>query len=103
LSEEPWHAINPSSHRKFAIRPTPVRRTSVGQTATRQIGDIDCTPSHQLHKYASFFWPGLRRVTPGAARRTPLVFERFTPRAAIGTSIAFIIASQRRLRFAGLF
>jgi hypothetical protein len=90
-----------AAHPKFAIRSTFVRRTIVEQMAANRVIAICCAPSMQLPKYAAVFSlmsrVKQRRASNGAR------FQRCAPHAGVGTSIAFIIGSQRRLPFAGLF
>jgi hypothetical protein len=94
-------AANLAPHPKFAIRSTFVRRTIVEQMTANRVAALRCAPSMHLHKYAAFFSQASRVKQRGAPNRAR--FQRCAPHARVGTSIAFIISSQRRLRFAGLF
>ncbi|MGE5157108.1 MAG: hypothetical protein ACM3OF_03070 [Gemmatimonas sp.] len=72
-------------HAKFAIRPFVVRCTNDGQRAAFLCNQPCC--------------PSTAPVDHGITRRIDLAFFL---EAALGTSIASIFRSQRRLRFAGL-
>jgi hypothetical protein len=83
------NAADLAPHRKFAIRSTFVRRTTVEQTAENRVVAFLLRALYATAQIRSALCTAISRPTEW--------------RATVATSIAFINGSQRSLPFAGLF